>query len=199
MHIHNLLLDYQNDSKCCGATVGTLISSTGKNCLWEDRKSNVVDVVVIHYISAVQIAPRLSFNRDMILKIFCDYGVSSHYLISRRGKVMRLVPEENKAWHCGGSVMPEPDRRTGVNDFSIGIELMATEESGFTRLQYDSLCKLCLEIEKRHGKMFTYLGHQHVAGQEAVRMGLRKEPKIDPGPKFDWFLFNSTLQRLRYC
>lgn len=195
--IHDRLLNDQNRHLCCGLTVGERISSAGKKSLWEERKGGSADVVIIHYISAVEIDPKRSYDKEMIFKIFCDLGVSSHYLISRRGQVIRLVPEEKKAWHCGGSVMPEPDRRVWVNDFSIGIELMATESSGFTQSQYRSLCELCFEIEKRHKREFVYLGHEHVSGAEAVRLGLRKDVKRDPGPEFDWHLFNSNLEELR--
>jgi len=74
---------------------------------------------------------------------------------------------------------------------------MATESSGFTQSQYRSLCELCFEIEKRHKREFVYLGHEHVSGAEAVRLGLRKDVKRDPGPEFDWHLFNSNLEELR--
>lgn len=161
-----------------------------KTCLlngfWEDRKGDVIDTVVIHYSSAINVAPKTPFDLERVLKIFRDYGVSSHYLLTRRGVIHRLVPEEKKAWHAGPSIMPEPDNRTGVNDFSIGIELLATEKSGFTQWQYSALKFLCADIQLRHGRRMKFVGHDEIAGDRAVKMGLRKEAKIDPGPLFDW-------------
>ena len=92
-----------------------------------------MDVVVIHSICAEALMPEDPFDSRWILKIFCDQGVSSHYLIERNGTVLGLVPEEMKAWHAGGSIMPEPDNRHGVNEFSIGIELTASASSGYTK------------------------------------------------------------------
>lgn len=197
MKIHDMFLDESNGHICFGKSIGDLIGTNGKNHLWDERKGTQIDTIVLHYISAAEVKPSSPFCEEAILKIFCDFGVSSHYLINRRGKVMRLVPEEKKAWHCGGSIMPEPDCRTGVNDFSIGIEIMATSVSGFTSLQYKSLSRLCFWIEKRYRKEFKYIGHEQIAGQRAVQLGLRKDVKIDPGPLFDWKRFLSVLDKYR--
>jgi N-acetyl-anhydromuramyl-L-alanine amidase AmpD len=32
-----------------------------------------------------------------------------------------------------------------------------------------------------------------IAGERAVAMGLRKEPKVDPGPLFDWGFFHRIV------
>jgi AmpD protein len=150
--------------------------------------------VVIHFISAVNVDPARPYDFGLILKIFCDYRVSSHYFINRDGVITRLVPEGMRAWHAGLSIMPEPDNRKGVNEFSIGIELAATEDSGYTELQYDALRQLCQDIEKRHGKRMTYVGHDQIAGKRAVAMGVRADCKVDPGPLFDWERFLGSLR-----
>src|SRR4029079_1281371 len=48
--------------------------------------------------------------------------VSAHYTIDRDGTAVMHVSEEQRAWHAGQSRMS--DGRVGVNDFSIGIELV---------------------------------------------------------------------------
>lgn len=197
MKIKTLLLDVENQFFLCNNTVGERIRESGKQWFWQDRSSNQIDVIVIHYISAINLQPGFPFDLKAILGIFCDYGVSSHYLIDRRGITTMLVPEQKKAWHCGGSIMPEPDNRTGVNDFSIGIELMATEKSGFTGLQYKSLCRLCDSIEIRYGREFKYVGHDQIAGERAVSLGLREGIKNDPGDLFDWQHFTACMEKLR--
>lgn len=195
--ISRCLLNTENGVTTDGVAIGALIGASGKRHLWEQRRGTVVDVIVVHYTSAVVPAPDRAFNKGCILKIFCDYGVSSHYLIGRRGGVDLLVPEEMKAWHAGGSIMPEPDNRQGVNDFSIGIELMATSTSGFTPSQYGSLSRLCADIEQRHRRRFTCVGHDRIAGERAVALGLRKEKKVDPGALFDWNRFLEQLEAER--
>jgi N-acetyl-anhydromuramyl-L-alanine amidase AmpD len=191
MKVHDCHLDDKNGFVIGNTTLGKMIASSKKTCLWGKRPSGPVDTVVIHYMSAVNITPGDPYNMGQLLKIFCDYGVSCHYLITREGEIFRLVPEEAKAWHCGPSIMPDPDNRTGVNDFSIGIELAATADSGFTDAQYRALRALCLDIEKRHGLAMNFVGHDQIAGERAVSMGLRKDRKVDPGRLFNWEFFDT--------
>jgi N-acetyl-anhydromuramyl-L-alanine amidase AmpD len=186
--IRSLLLDTDNGLEYDGRTIGRRIGEAGAACLWEPRRGDTIDTVVIHYTSAVGVSPETPYALGAILSVFCVYGVSSHYLIQRDGAVVRLVPEEQKAWHCGGSIMPPPDNRTGVNDFSIGIELASTVDASFTDAQYAGLAALCRDIERRRGSM-RYVGHEHIAGNRAVALGLRSEPKEDPGRFFDWKRF----------
>jgi N-acetyl-anhydromuramyl-L-alanine amidase AmpD len=195
MNITECLLDIHNKTKLGNTTVAACVRAQGKKRLWDERPAPACDTIVLHYISAVKIAPRRPFTLACILTIFCDFGVSSHYLIRRNGVILRLAPEEKKAWHAGGSLMPGQDKRTAVNNFSIGIELVATPDSGFTQKQYSACARLCRDIEKRHGKKFNYVGHEDIAGKAAKRLGLRKNVKRDPGPLFDWAFFNSLLRR----
>jgi N-acetyl-anhydromuramyl-L-alanine amidase AmpD len=180
-----------------GISIGDAIKRAGKSYLWEERATAEVDVIVIHYISAINVNEQSPYSLPDILQIFVDYGVSSHYLIARDGVIYQLVPEEQKAWHCGPSIMPPPDSRNGVNDFSIGVELIGTETSGFTQLQYESLCQLCFHIESNYKKVFTYVGHEHIAGKDAVKAGLRSSAKTDPGQLFDWNGFRGRMNELR--
>ncbi|MCX7726687.1 MAG: N-acetylmuramoyl-L-alanine amidase [Chitinispirillaceae bacterium] len=197
INVYDLLLKKCNFNGFGKIEVGNSEVETNKEFLWSERTNKNVDVIVIHYMSAIEISKKHLYKIENIIKIFWNYSVSAHYIISRRGKIYRLVPEEFKAWHCGGSIMPEPDNRTGVNDFSIGIELMATESSGFTISQYNSLVKLCSSIEKRWGKKMTYVGHDQIAGERAVSLGLRNDIKSDPGPLFDWVKFFEKLEAAR--
>jgi N-acetyl-anhydromuramyl-L-alanine amidase AmpD len=190
MLIERCLLDAASQWSAGASTVGQRLSHSGQDHLWNERPSTAaIDTVVIHYISAVNVAAERAFALEPILGIFCDYGVSSHYLIDRCGRIYNLVAEEHRAWHCGGSLMPEPDNRRGVNDFSIGIELVATADSGFSAAQYRALARLCRRIESRHGTM-RYVGHEDIAGTRAVGLGLRAEAKVDPGDRFSWELFH---------
>jgi len=153
--------------------------------IWSERAGGEIDTVVIHAMNAGVLYPKFAFSFNKCKKILIDYDVSSHYVIDRNGKIYNLVPEEKKAWHAGVSKMPEPDNRSGVNDFSIGIELIGNEESPFSQKQYSSLNFLLDDIKKRR-KIKFIVGHQHIATQELVDLGLRKDVKWDPGKMFDW-------------
>src|SRR5271157_3000755 len=98
MKITQCLLDTNNSIPADGALLSSRIRGQGKEHLWDERPQNGVDVIVIHYTSAVNIDPSRPFDLGLILRIFCDFGVSSHYLVERTGRVLQLVPEDKKAW-----------------------------------------------------------------------------------------------------
>jgi N-acetylmuramoyl-L-alanine amidase len=193
MQITPCLLDKNNLRAVDGLPIGEWVTIKGKAQLWNGRPADMeVDTVVIHYTSAINVLRRDPFNIDIILKIFCDFAVSSHYLINRDGDVMQLAPDEARAWHCGGSIMPYPDLRADVNDFSIGIELVATQQSGYTEEQYGSFDALCGLLRRRFPGIVNAVGHEHIAGDAAVARRLRPVAKADPGPLFDWARFRKT-------
>ncbi len=188
MKIKQCLLALDNTKKIHGKTISHWILQQNKQHLWSSREKGIIDTVVIHYMSAIETRPDKPFGLDAVLELFCKFGVSSHYLINREGIIYQLVPEEEKAWHCGGSIMPAPDKRQGVNEFSLGIELVATYDSGFTEEQYCTLAAISVEIERRWS-IKIYTGHENIAGKNAVSLGLRKDIKSDPGELFDWEKF----------
>jgi len=157
---------------------------------FEQREKNAkIDTCIIHsteYIDSI----------TEIARYFEIKGVSSHYLITRKGSIFELVPPEYTAFHAGKSMMPFPDNRVSVNRFSVGIELIAekAKESAFTEEQYNSLARLCVYLERKNGPL-RYLGHSDVAGKNAVDNGLRPKYdfKKDPGKNFDWKKFYKTL------
>lgn len=128
------------------------------------------DTIVIHYTSAIEIKPADPYNLEAILDLFKgkipgNPPVSSHYLIARDGKILLLVPESMRAWHAGFSTMPPPDSRDNVNDFSIGIELMATANDSVTDAQYTSLILLIKDIQTRYK-----IPLKNVVGHDTIRL-----------------------------
>lgn len=125
-------------------------------------------MVVLHY-TAMESA-------GAALDRLCDAGaeVSAHYLIDRDGTVLRLVPEELRAWHAGagrwGSV-------TDVNSRSIGIELQNSGREIFPPAQMAALMRLLEGVLARHAiAPERVIGHSDMA---PARKG-------DPGRLFDW-------------
>jgi N-acetyl-anhydromuramyl-L-alanine amidase AmpD len=76
--------------------------------------------------------------------------VSAHYTIDRDGTIASHVPEDKRAWHAGISRMK--DGRTGVNDFSIGIELVNLNDGAdhFPQPQIEAMRDLLKAIIARH-------------------------------------------------
>ena len=108
------------------------------------KKKRGIQSIIIHYTgmktlqSAVE---RLLFNK---------YKVSSHYVISRTGKILQLVKDNDVAWHAGISNW---FHFKNLNNNSIGIEL---ENKGhqhgyqnFTNKQINQLIKLLRVLKKK--------------------------------------------------
>ena len=136
------------------------------------KKRRNIQSIVIHYtgMRSLQSAVERLLSKK--------YEVSSHYLISRTGKIIQLVKDNNIAWHAGISNW---FKFKNLNKNSIGIEL---ENKGhqygyqaFPSKQIVQLIKI-LKILKRKFKIknINITGHSDIAPNR----------KIDPGEKFPW-------------
>jgi N-acetyl-anhydromuramyl-L-alanine amidase AmpD len=124
------------------------------------KGGGIIDTVVIH--TMYNAVDGDSLDPKLCKGVLDSYKVSAHYLIDRDGGVWQLVPDEKKAWHAGVSAMPAPDGRSGVNEFSIGIELIALKEGGLTDSQYQSLNEL-VALLKGKFPLKNIVGHNHIA------------------------------------
>lgn len=139
---------------------------------WGYQASNgrTIDTVIIH--SSYNALGGDFYDLSKLLSEYKSYGVSPHYLIDRLGNIYKLVEEKDIAYHAGESKVP--DGRTGVNNFSIGIELINTKRDKNTSAQYVSLKYLLSQIGEKYQIKYT-LGHDDIA----------KGRKSDPW-NFDW-------------
>lgn len=105
--------------------------------------------------------------------------VSCHLFIRRDGSVVRMVPDEQRAWHAGKSAWLG---RKNVNDFSLGWEL-ANRNDGretYTEAQYASVVALAAHYIKQGLQLADFVSHAAVA--------LPVGRKTDPAG-FDWIRF----------
>ncbi len=125
-------------------------------------------LIVIHY-TAMQSA-------EAAIARLCDpqAEVSAHYLIANSGKITRMVPEDQRAWHAGqGSWCGQDD----INSRSIGIELDNLGAHPFAEPQMAALEDLIKGIMLRWNIPANgVIGHSDMAPGR----------KQDPGPHFDW-------------
>ena len=136
------------------------------------RKYKDIKLIVIHYTgmqSKIESIKRLSNPK---------HKVSTHYLIDRKGQILRMVDDNKVAWHAGKSKWKNYNN---LNKYSIGIELVNKgHEFGyekFTILQVKNLIKLCQNLKKKYKiQNSNIVGHSDIAP-------LRKQ---DPGEKFPW-------------
>lgn len=131
-----------------------------------------IDTVVLHYTGMASGAAALARLCDPAAR------VSAHYLIERDGRILRLVAEEERAWHAGRSFWAGAER---LNDRSIGIELVnpghAHGLTPFPEPQLAALLALLRAIlARRPVPPARVLGHSDVA----------YERKLDPGERFPW-------------
>lgn len=142
---------------------------------YSTSQNRFIDTIILH--SSYNAVGDDSHNLDDIIeKEYKPAGVSPHYIISREGKVYRLVEDKNIAYHAGVSRMP--DGRENVNDFSLGVEIVNTEKESPNSVQYKSIQELVDYLKKKY-KIKYILGHSDIASGR----------KTDPW-NFDWKKIN---------
>lgn len=131
-----------------------------------------ISMVVLHYTEMKPVETAIEKMCDP------DAEVSAHYCITEEGEVIRLVPEDKRAWHAGASYWRG---HKDVNSASIGIELdhpghgLGYRE--FAEAQIDALVPLLHRIVRDYDiPRANVVGHSCVAPAR----------KIDPGELFPW-------------
>lgn len=144
-----------------------------------DERKLPVTMLVLHYTGMPDAHSAIDWLADPASR------VSAHYVVTEEGDVVRMVPEEKRAWHAGASYWRGI---TDVNSASIGIEIVNPgHEWGyreFPQTQIDALIPLMHDIVTRHR-----ITRGNVVGHSDVAPGR----KIDPGELFPW----GRLARLR--
>lgn len=149
-----------------------IISDAPSPNLNERADGRKPSILILHYTDT-----QTTFDALQILQSV-ERKVSSHYLVGDDGQVLRLVPEEMRAWHAGKSWW---EGETDINSSSIGIEIQNPGHTfgyvPFPEVQMQAVTELCQGIIQRH-KILPYhvLGHSDIA----------PERKRDPGELFPW-------------
>ncbi|HSP40047.1 MAG TPA: N-acetylmuramoyl-L-alanine amidase [Gillisia sp.] len=102
--------------------------------------------------------------------------VSSHYVISRDGKVFQMLNDYYRAWHGGAGKW---GNTSDLNSSSIGIELDNNGFEEFSPAMINSLIELLKVLKERHKiPDANFIGHSDIAPSR----------KVDPNPTFPWQL-----------
>ena len=144
-----------------------------------DERDQPISMIVLHYTGMKDAASAITRLRDPDAKVSC------HYLVAEDGQILRMVPEEKRAWHAGQSSWRGIQQ---VNSASIGIEIVNPgHEFGYRPFpdeQIDALIPLVADIKQRYAiTRGNVVGHSDVAPRR----------KQDPGELFPW----GKLARLR--
>ena len=131
-----------------------------------------VSMLVLHYTGMPDAESAITRLADPEAK------VSAHYVVCEDGQIVRMVNEEDRAWHAGRAYWRGI---SDVNSASVGIEIVNPgHEFGyrpFPEDQMDAVVRLVADLVDRYAiAPSNVVGHSDVAPA-------RKE---DPGELFDW-------------
>jgi N-acetylmuramoyl-L-alanine amidase len=98
-------------------------------------------------------------------------GVSAHLVVNKEGGITQLTPFNIAAWHAGRS---EYQGRSGVNNFSIGIENVGIGDN-WPDEQVEANRAIIAALFAAY-PVTDVVGHQDVAPGR----------KADPGPNYPW-------------
>lgn len=142
---------------------------------WEGRKGKKI-VAIVNHITAGLFPGCLNWMLNQQSK------ASSHYLITKTGRIIQLVDEANTAFHCGVVNKPTWSLYDGTNPnrYTIGIEHEALPGEGLTEeqfistaaLQYGLVNRYCLPVDSEH-----IIGHNRIDSVDRPN---------DPGVAFPW-------------
>jgi N-acetylmuramoyl-L-alanine amidase len=142
-----------------------------------------ITAVIVHYTGAMTTASTVSWFKQKVS------GVSAHYVIGRDGEIIQMVKDNNEAWHAGKSKMPDTGQ-TGVNRFSIGIELVGTMDSGFLDVQMAAFYSLLEELVRKYE-----IPPHRVVGHADIAPGRKIDPDGHPVKQFNWVKTKEVAMR----
>ncbi len=101
--------------------------------------------------------------------------VSAHLMIDRAGDITQYVSCAARAWHAGESRYFDSEQ---CNDFSIGVEMVGTDDQPYRPVQYERLAQLAVALREAYPK----IGPHDIVGHCDIAPGR----KTDPGEAFNW-------------
>lgn len=125
-------------------------------------RTKAVSAIVVHYSGS------LDLDRTVAWMQRPETGYSAHYAIGRTGRVVQMVAEDHVAFHAGRSALypakANDAKEPHVDEFSIGVELIGTADSGFTDQQLAALYALVERLIHAYRiPPSRIVGHQHIA------------------------------------
>lgn len=133
------------------------------------RNGNHKRFIIVHHTAS---NPKTTLARIVAyFKIPDDKSV--HYVVGKDGKMVQMVRDQDRAWHCGRSQWKEYQN---LNHWSIGIEVLS-DGYQYTDAQREAVIELCAFLCQTYCiSIDNILRHADIA--------LPKGRKWDIGPKF---------------
>jgi N-acetyl-anhydromuramyl-L-alanine amidase AmpD len=171
-------------SAAFGASLNVLIRST-PNRTDTNRTAKTINRIVIHDTEGRFIGSIRALQNPRI-------DGSAHFVVSRRGQVVQLVPVTDVAWHSGNSWW---------NLHSIGIEHEGwAGRRAYTKAEYRASAELVAYLAHRWG---IPLDRRHIIGHAEVPDPYHRgrfggvSHHTDPGPYWNWRYYMTLVRRYK--
>ena len=144
-------------------------------CFNNRKKGAKITHVILHYTAMNSDIEAISHLSELKNK------VSTHFLINKKGQIIKMVDEKKRAWHAGLSFWKGI---RDINSYSIGIELDNSGQNEYPNLQIKSLINLIKYLKRKYKiKDSEILAHSDISPYR----------KKDPGNKFPWKKLSKSL------
>lgn len=135
------------------------------------KRSEAIRYIIIHC---------SSYSPEKQLETLNNAGLSTHYIISKNGKITENCPPEEVAYHAGISRWNNSSEKS-LNGCSVGIELespsLGQNKEDYTRPMMQALYRLLNQLCRKYNiPPENILGHSDIAPAR----------KPDPGKAFPW-------------
>ena len=148
------------------------------------RGPQAIDMVVVH-VTEGKFWGSISWLRNQ------HSHASSHYIVSRKGRIVQIVHDSDIAWHAGN---------WKVNVHSIGVEHegWVDDAAGFTDAEYRASARLVayiarrglMPIDRRH-----IIGHDEVPNPSDPALLGGSDAHTDPGTTWNWTRYMRLVRR----
>jgi len=152
---------------------------------WARPETNLLNVsgLVIHWVGNPMTSPKA--NRDYWETREGTYG-SAHYIVGIDGEVMRCLPENEMAYHCGAKeYKPSAIEKFGTypNNSTIGIETCHLNWQGqYSVKTLRALTDLCVDLSDKYGiEPENIVRHFDITGKDCPRFF------VENAGVFEWF------------
>lgn len=160
------------------------IEWVGTKNFTEGRKGKKI-IAIVNHITAGLMPGCLSWLQNP------NAQASAHYLVTRDGRILQLVKDEDTAWHAGAVNKPSWKLYDGTNPnrYTIGIEHEGFSHESLTEAQYQATLWLHRQLIQKYN---IPVDSDHIIGHYQID-SVRKANC--PGPKFPWDRLFADLKR----
>lgn len=132
-------------------------------------EDSVIDTVVLHHTAGPTLEGAVKWFENP------ESRVSAHFVVGKDGSIVQQVSTFARAWHAGASVFLGKE---GVNDFSIGIEMvnLGDGKDPWTTEQVEVVGFLVATMRRRFPTIKYITSHEFVA----LPKGRKSDPRGFP-------------------